>query len=126
MAYKPKFFSLKEFGCPCGKCDREHPKMNGRLLFTMDLIREYYGPTIITSGVRCKEHNYAVGGVSYSQHLLGKAADFYLLDELINLRDVYDEICYGRFGKVSCGFYQKRHFIHVDVRKEPAFWATYV
>ena len=31
----------------------------------------------ITSGLRCKAHNKAVGGVDNSKHLEGRAVDFY-------------------------------------------------
>jgi uncharacterized protein YcbK (DUF882 family) len=32
-------------------------------------------PISINSGYRCDEHNKAIGGVKYSKHLLGMAAD---------------------------------------------------
>ena len=40
-------------------------------------------PMIITSGYRCPELNKLVGGVSNSQHLEGKAADFIVQGETV-------------------------------------------
>lgn len=42
----------------------------------LDPLREAYGkPIYINSGYRCPELNKAVGGVSNSEHLTGRAAD---------------------------------------------------
>ena len=47
-------------------------------------IRDYLGkPMIITSGFRCPQLNKLVGGVSNSQHLEGKAADFIIKGETV-------------------------------------------
>lgn len=44
--------------------------------YTLDIVRlEARRPVIVNSGYRCQELNKAVGGVSNSQHLRGKAAD---------------------------------------------------
>ncbi len=45
----------------------------------LQCIREHFGkPVHITSGYRTAAHNAAVGGSKSSQHLLGRAADFYV------------------------------------------------
>lgn len=63
--------------CPCGKCAGELPKE--KLMRLADKVREQAGvPMIPTSTVRCAAHNAAVGGVSTSRHLYGRAMDFYL------------------------------------------------
>lgn len=42
----------------------------------LDPLRERYGrPIIVTSGYRCQKLNKLVGGVKYSAHLDGRAAD---------------------------------------------------
>lgn len=63
--------------CPCGKCAGELPKE--KLMRLADRVRAQAGvPMIPTSTVRCAAHNAAVGGVSTSRHLYGRAMDFYL------------------------------------------------
>lgn len=39
-------------------------------------VRNYWGPTVITSGFRCLELNRAIGSSDSSQHRKGQAADF--------------------------------------------------
>lgn len=48
------------------------------LAFTMEQVRELLdgAPIAISSGFRCKELNYEVGGVADSAHLTGLACDF--------------------------------------------------
>ena len=63
--------------CPCGKCAGELPEE--KLMRLADKVRDQAGvPMIPTSTVRCAAHNAAVGGVSTSRHLYGRAMDFYL------------------------------------------------
>lgn len=66
-------FSKWEFRCHhCGAL--EGPTLE--LLTMLELMRLGVGkPLVIVSGYRCPEHNRAVGGKSYSQHLRGNAAD---------------------------------------------------
>ena len=91
-----KHFKRNEFKCKCGCCA---DRIDIRLVKILDDIRDYYGkPAIITSGVRCPNHNKAVGGSGSSFHLStrgGKASDFYvsgikvtdLLSHCIDLRN---------------------------------------
>lgn len=68
-----KYFKVREFQSKDG-----YPTVliDDNLVDLLDQIREYFGkPVVITSGYRTKSHNAAVGGVSNSQHTLGKAAD---------------------------------------------------
>ena len=45
----------------------------------LEPLRNHYGKAIyISSGYRCPELNQAVGGVAFSQHLTGEAADLVL------------------------------------------------
>lgn len=119
MANAPvgRHFWASEFACKCGKCrpldiDRE-------LVFVLDTIREYFDkPARVNSGVRCEDHNQAVGGSPKSYHLLGKAADIEVSG--VDARDVQAfvlrtwPLCYG-VGSYS-------NFTHIDVRSKKARW----
>ena len=72
-----KNFKLEEFRCSCGKYCTGYPViLDTQLLKDIQLIRNKYGSTTITSGIRCSTHNRNVGGVSNSRHKSGKALDF--------------------------------------------------
>ena len=74
---KIKHFKRAEFACKCGKyCDGYPTEMKQIVVNVADRIREHFGkPVIVSSGVRCTQHNKNVGGVSNSRHLYGKAMD---------------------------------------------------
>lgn len=74
-----KHFKKSEFACKCGGryCDGYPAELDKRLVEVLDTIREYSGkPVVISSGLRCKNHNKNVGGVGNSYHLSGRAVDF--------------------------------------------------
>ena len=72
-------FEMAEYQCDCaGLCDGWPARMNPVLLERIEALREYYGlPVVITSGVRCESRNTEVGGVAWSFHKRGDAADLY-------------------------------------------------
>lgn len=73
-----KDFGLKEFKCGCGGryCTGYPVELSEQLLKNLQDIREKFGATKITSGMRCKKHNASlVGSSSTSRHLKGKAVD---------------------------------------------------
>ena len=72
-----KYFKKQEFACKCGKYCNGYPvDIDMNMVKIADKIRHIIGkPVPVNSGIRCKTHNANVGGVSNSQHLLGKAAD---------------------------------------------------
>lgn len=75
-----KNFELKEFKCKCnGKYCTGYPAvLNTHLLKYIQEIRNEYGTTKISSGLRCQKHNDAQKGSSKtSKHISGKALDFY-------------------------------------------------
>lgn len=56
-------------------------------------LRDWWGkPIEISSGFRCKVLNRAVGGVSNSQHMYGKAADLNINGDLSKGRKWFDYI----------------------------------
>lgn len=75
-----KYFKKSEFKCKCGKyCNGYPAEIGSRLVWILEELRNYYGkPVVITSGLRCRQHNANVGGVSNSKHRYGKAADIYI------------------------------------------------
>lgn len=78
---KVKYFKKSEFKCQCGGkyCNGYPAEINPKLIDILEKLRAYFGkPITITSGLRCKQHNAAVGGVSNSMHQYGKAADIYI------------------------------------------------
>ena len=72
-------FGLWEYACDCaGYCNGWPTEMNPELLERIEALRMACGrPVIITSGVRCEARNEEVGGVSWSFHKKGLAADLY-------------------------------------------------
>ena len=120
--YQSKYFKLSEFQCKCKKCQDNNimPVVDERLFILLDNIREKMGcPVIVNSGYRCHNHNAAVGGVPDSQHVLGKAADIYVLppNKVTRLHSVAQDC-----NADGIGFYPKRNFVHVDVRGYRARW----
>ena len=72
-----QYFSQKEFACKCGRyCNGYPAKMQRSVLELADRARaELKGVGFVSSGLRCRQHNANVGGVSDSRHLIGKAID---------------------------------------------------
>ncbi len=74
-----KNFYSSEFNCKCNRCSIT--KIDYLQLKRLQELRDYYRkPLIIHSAYRCPHHNAAVGGVSNSQHLTGRATDFHIQD----------------------------------------------
>lgn len=74
-----QYFRKEEFACKCGgkHCGGFPAEPKKALVQTADRVRKHFGAAaLISSGVRCKQHNEAVGGVADSLHLSGKAMDF--------------------------------------------------
>ena len=102
-------FNLSEFACPCCKLVMLHPKLLAKLVELRNILER---PVYITSGYRCSGYNRKVGGVPNSYHLIGLAADIKVKDiNLIELLEVCENIGFG-----GIGFYEKKNFLHLDVR----------
>lgn len=74
-----KNFKLEEFACHCkGKYCTGYPDtLSTSLLKNIQLVRNKYGATSITSALRCKTWNSLQKGSSKtSKHLSGRALDF--------------------------------------------------
>lgn len=69
------FFTPSEFSCQCG-CGAGFDDMNTDTLAMLDEARLIAGvPFVITSAIRCEDHNYREGGRDNSAHLTGHAVD---------------------------------------------------
>lgn len=103
-------FKRSEFACKCG-CGKDDIK-EGVVEILQDL-RDYYGfPITITSGVRCKVHNEAIGGAKASKHMEGIAADFVVKG--VSPDQVYAYLTTKYPGKYGIGNYPT--FNHIDTR----------
>lgn len=73
-----KYFKKSEFACKCGRyCNGYPDEMKKGVITVADRTREHFGSAaIVSSGLRCKQHNANVGGVANSRHLTGRAMDF--------------------------------------------------
>ena len=114
-----EYFGRHEFACKCGKCGGYPVEPSERLVRVLDAIREETGlPVYINSGVRCPEHNEAVGGADNSRHMDGDAADIRCPGKTPReLYSIADRIV-GNTGGV--GLYDWG--IHVDAREYKARW----
>lgn len=72
-----RYFTREEFACKCGKfCNGYPAQMQRAVVELADGARAHFGrPGIVVSGLRCAQHNTAVGGVANSQHMYGEAVD---------------------------------------------------
>ena len=117
-------FNKAEFDCKCG-CEMPKEVLINiqKLANQLQILRNKVGVSVkINSAYRCIKHNKSIGGVSNSQHVLGKAADvvingfkaaktFDLISELINDGDMLQ----GGLGAYDS-------FTHYDIRKTKARW----
>ena len=71
-----KYFKLEEFRCHCNIYCTGYPGIiDYNLINNLNVLRESYGPIIITSGLRCIKYNKNINGSVNSKHLIGKASD---------------------------------------------------
>lgn len=103
-------FKISEFNCKgTGKMLRGG--MDNQLIRKLERLRYVLGDNAITitSGYRTSTHNKAVGGVSNSQHLYGKAAD-------IKVKNVSASRVYQQADRFFNGVGKYNSFTHVDTR----------
>ena len=106
-----KYFDVDEITCNC--CGRGLDIVNHILLESLDKLRERWGkPIYVSCMYRCPAHNYAVGGVEDSQHVLGNAADIYVDGDY---EEFYAFVLNSKLFD-GVGYYPDSEFVHCDVR----------
>lgn len=108
-------FKVNEFDCNCTNKSCKITYIDPMLVRVIQNIRDRIGrPLNINSAYRCKKHNKAVGGVADSQHLLGKAVDL-SLPENMNFSQ-FIKIISETQGLSFFKVYPAKKFIHIDTR----------
>ena len=111
--------SRSEFACWCG-CGKDDVDLE--LVSALQSLRDISGwPIVISSGVRCRDHNAAVGGVPNSYHVLGMAADIRILHLNVGIVSRLAEYV-PSFARGGIGLYPNMGFVHVDVRPLKSRW----
>jgi uncharacterized protein YcbK (DUF882 family) len=107
-------FDRQEFACQCGKCPQsKDPTVDVKLIGMLEELRSRFdAPITVTSGVRCKSHNEAIGGRAFSKHLEGKASD--VIVKGVHSHTVYKYLT-ERYPD-SFGFGKYNTFTHIDCR----------
>ena len=109
-------FRLREFACKDGS---DKVLVDDALVELLEAVREAAGGAVtINSAYRTPAHNAAVGGVSYSQHVYGRAADIVVAGASPLLVGQIAEYYLDRRGGI--GVYQT--FTHVDTRAIRSRW----
>lgn len=114
--------SRREFACPCG-CGKDTVDYElARVI--QDVVDHFARDTVlriyvkINSGHRCAAHNKKIGGSASSQHVDGRAADFFLTN--VHEDDVADYLEAKYPDTFGIGRYRGR--THVDTRASRARW----
>ena len=118
-------FRVREFGCK----GSDVVLLDEELVVLLQCIREHFGkPVHITSGYRTAAHNAAVGGSKSSQHLLGRAADFYVEGVDVATVAAYAETLLpsrggiGRYPKDAAHPKRRTGWVHIDTRAGKSRW----
>lgn len=122
MSWEYKYFTSQEFMCKCG-CGAGEDLMDidRDLLLKLSALREQYGPLVIASGARCKEHNQREGGKPLSAHctvpgtLQCRAVDIRCFES--SSRSKLIPLVYQHFTRIGL----HKSFIHVDVATGPDY-----
>ena len=119
-------FRVREFACRDGS---DPIFVEEELAALLEAIRLHFGrPVAITSGFRTAAHNAAVGGSKSSQHLLGRAADFYVEGVPVATVAAYVETLLpgrggiGRYPKDAKHPKRMTGWVHIDTRTNKSRW----
>ena len=111
-------FERHEFACKCiENCG--HDTVDAELLTVLEAVREQFQDyVVINSGHRCPEHNRAVAGRATSMHLVGRAADFVVINHNPGTVAAWLRTKYPN----QLGIGEYLDFVHVDTRSGVARW----
>lgn len=112
---KVKYFRKEEFMCNCGGkyCSGFPAEPVPMLVYTADKVRGHFGrEALVSSGVRCKQHNANVGGVPDSRHLKGRAMDFRIAGK--NAKQVLEYV--WSLPEVRYAYDIDGTYVHMDVK----------
>ena len=109
-------FKVREFACKDGS---DPIFVAPELVEILQKIRNHFGKAVtINSGYRTATYNKKVGGVTYSQHCYGTAADIVVKGVDPKTVAAYAETLLPKKGGI--GIYST--FTHVDVREVKSRW----
>lgn len=119
-------FRVREFACK----DSDVVLIDDELVVLLQCIREHFGkPVHITSGYRTAAYNATLPNASKnSQHILGKAADFWVEDTPVATVAAYAETLLpgrggiGRYPKDAKHPTRKTGWVHIDTRANKSRW----
>jgi len=118
---KSPYIKKESFQCKCGgkHCNGFPVEVSKTLIEDLNNIRQHFGkPMIVTSGIRCGQHNSNIGGASGSRHTRGLAADFYIegvsASEVAKYVQSLPNRNYSYTGS-SSGYAQMDGIVHYDV-----------
>ena len=121
-----KNFSKEEFDCSDGS------EMNIAIYHNMvkvanqlQILRNYIGkPITVNSAYRSQEYNASIGGAKNSQHIMGRAADIVVkgMSPLAVHTTIELLIEKGDMLQGGLGLYEKKGFVHYDIRGTNTQW----
>jgi len=125
-----KNFSKSEFDCKCncGVCEMPINIYHNmvKVANQLQILRDYIGkPITINSGYRSEEYNASIKGSSKkSHHVMGRAADIVVkgMSPLAVHTTIELLIEKGDMLQGGLGLYEKKGFVHYDIRGTKARW----
>lgn len=121
-------FRVREFRCKDGS---DEILVDEALVVLLQCIREHFGAKVhITSGYRTAAYNATLPGASKtSQHIQGRAADFWVEGvPVATVADYAEKLLPGRGGigrypKDAAHPSRKTGWVHIDTRPNKSRWA---
>ena len=119
-------FKVREFACK----GSDTVLIDDELVVLLQCVREHFGKAVhITSGYRTIAYNSTLPNASKnSQHILGRAADFWVEDTPVATVAAYAETLLpgrggiGRYPKDAAHPTRKTGWVHIDTRPQKSRW----